>query len=147
MRLSAVTLGLLGLAAITPAAADWLDWPSGPRDWQLEAAVRAAYAGAAAYARTNTNYFARDESYDGLRDAMATELARQGIAGVAVSLGPVADLAEARACAVNGIELRYVVTMFGDGISIAAASPSRVFSYHYDPHEDATIIVAPAAPC
>ena len=70
------------------------------------------------------------------------------IAGlVLLLLGRTADLKAARACAPEGTELRFAVSLFGDAISLAAATDERVFSYHYDPHEDAAIVVAPVAAC
>ena len=133
------------LVAASPALANWTDWRPEPSDAKLESIVRAAYAAAATYARRNSNYFARDGEIDGLEVAIGDELGRQGLATVEVV--PAVDLDAARKCAAAGIELRFAVTVFGDGISIAAASPKRVFSYKYDPHEDAAIVVASAGNC
>ena len=133
------------LAATSPALADWTNWRPEPSDAKLESIVRSAYVAAVTFARGQTNYFARDGEVDGLEVAIGDELGRQGYASVEVSMAN--DLTEARHCAAKGIALRIAVTMFGDGISIAAASPKRVFSYHYDPHEDAAIAVAPASAC
>lgn len=138
---------LVALLAAGPAAARWADWPPGPTDAELEQIVRVAYAAAADYARGHTNYFSRDGVVDPLRSAIEDELGRQGLTFVEVAGEPSADLDAARACAAQGVELRFAVNMFGDAISLAAATDKRVFSYHYDPHEDAAIIVAPAEPC
>ncbi|MBI4922792.1 MAG: hypothetical protein HY834_13680 [Devosia nanyangense] len=117
-------------------------------DADLERAVRAAYAGAAAYASAHGNYFARDEVFAPLRDAVAAELVKQGLASVAVPERPSADLAAARRCAWAPIvQLRIAINLYGDGLSLVAVTDARVFSYHYDPHEAAEIAVAPAADC
>jgi hypothetical protein len=144
------TIGAIVLAAALmaqPALARWADWPPGPTDAELEQVVRVAYAAAATYARSNTNYFARDGVFDPLRSAIEDELGRQGLTFVTVVGEPAADLAAARACAGEGTELRIGVNIFGDGIDLAAATDARVFSYHYEPRENAAIVVAPAAAC
>lgn len=138
------------IAAAQPASArwtHWADWPPGPSDAELEQIVRVAYTAAAAYARHDMNYFARDGEVDPLRSALEDELGRQGLTFVNVPEAPAADLDAARICAATGTELRYAVTMFGDGITLAAVTDRRVFSYHYDPHEDAAIVVAPSQDC
>ena len=109
--------------------------------------MRVAYGAAAMHARANGNYFARDEEFDALRSVIEDELGRQGLTSVDVAASPSADLDSARQCSSSGTQLRYAVNMFGDSISLAAATDERVFSYHYDPHEQATIAVAPAAAC
>jgi hypothetical protein len=138
---------ILALAA-TPALAKWADWP-GPSDADLERMVRSAYSAAASYAKANGNYFSRDGEFEPLTVAIGAGLARDGFDNVAVPDAPVADLDAARKC-ISGrakTELRIVITLFGDGLSLAAATGSRVFSYHYDPHESPTITVAAASPC
>jgi hypothetical protein len=135
------------LLTAPPAAADWADWPPGPSDSELEAIVRAAYTGATAHARQNRNYFARDDDYDTLRQAIEDELGRQGHEDVVVPEAPSADLDEARVCSPRGVVLSYAVNVFGDGVSIAASSPKRVFSYHYEPHENPAVIVKPSEDC
>jgi hypothetical protein len=138
----------VALLATGPAFARWADWPPGPTDAELEQVVRVAYTAAAAHARKNTNYFSRDGAFDPLRSAVEDELGRQGLTFVSVSAAAAADLEAARICAGEGAtELRIAVTLFGDGISLAAASDRRVFSYHYDPHEDGKIVVASADNC
>lgn len=132
--------------AAQPAAARWADWPS-PSDRDLEQIVRAAYTAAAAHARRNTNYFARDDDVDPLRVAIEDELGRQGLTFVSVPDTPLADLGAAATCTAEGTELRYAVNMFGDSITLAAVSTKRVFRYHYDPHEDAAIVVTPSQAC
>jgi hypothetical protein len=134
-------------AAAQPALGNWANWPPGPSDAQLEQIVRVAYTAAAAYARTDTNYFARDGVVGPLRSAIEDELGRQGLTFVNVPEAPVADLDAARLCAATGTELRYAVSMFGDSITLAAVTDERVFSYHYDPHEDAAIVVVPSQDC
>jgi len=139
------TFAILLAAAASPALGDWSSWRPEPSDAKLESIVRAAYVGAAGYARSNSNYFARDGQDEGLEVAIGNELARRGFSTVEVITAD--ELAGARGCAAAGIALRFAVTVFGDGISIAAASTKRVFSYHYDPHEDAAIVVARAEAC
>jgi hypothetical protein len=141
---AAIFAFFLALAA-SPALGDWASWRPEPSDATLERIVRAAYVGAAASARANNNYFARDGVTEGLEAAIGEELARAGFATIEVSTA--GDLGAARKCAAAGIALRFAVTVFGDGISIAAASPNRVFSYHYDPHEDAAIVVEQTGTC
>jgi hypothetical protein len=143
----AVLIVACALAAAPPALARWADWPPGPTDAELEQIVRVAYTAAAAYARTDTNYFARDGVVAPLRSAIEDELGRQGHTYVNVPEAPAADLEAARICAASGTELRYAVNMFGDGITLAAVTDRRVFSYHYDPHEEAAIVVAPSQDC
>jgi hypothetical protein len=146
MAFRATILGaLVMLVSAGPVLADWSNWRPAPSDAKLEEIVRTAYVAAANYARGNTNYFARNDDLDGLEVAIGDELGRQGFASVEVT--GAADLRAARACAGSGVQLRFAVTLFGDGISLAAASPKRVFSYHYDPHEDAAIAVAPVGAC
>ena len=145
MAFRAAILAAVLLGAVSPALANWTDWRPEPSDAKLESIVRAAYVAATTYARGQTNYFARDGEIDGLEVAIGDELGRQGL--TAVEVVTAVDLDDARKCAMGGIELRFAVTVFGDGISLAAASPKRVFSYHYDPHEDAAIVVAHADNC
>ncbi len=148
MKLLSIAFVGFALCAVVPASsAPWVEWPPGPSDSELEAIVRAAYTGAVTRARGNLNYFARDDDFVDLRSAIAAEIVRQGHSDVEVSATPSADLAAARSCAEGGISLRVAVNMFGDGISLAAASTKRVFSYHYDPHEDPAIVVAPSDDC
>jgi hypothetical protein len=110
--------------------------------------VRAAYAGAAAYASAHGNYFARDAVFAPLRDAVAAELVKQGLASVVVPARPSADLAAAQRCAWAPVtQLRIAINLYGDGLSLVAITNARVFSYHYDPHKAADIVVAPAADC
>jgi hypothetical protein len=145
-KVFAAAIGLAALAA-QPGLARWADWPPGPTDAELEQIVRVAYSAAAAYARKNTNYFARDGVTDPLRSAIEDELGRQGLTFVNVADKPVADLKAAEICTAEGTQLRFAVNMFGDGITLAAVTDARVFSYHYDPHEDAAISVAPSQAC
>jgi hypothetical protein len=148
MRIQTAIVALvLASVAASPAYARWADWPPGPTDAELEQVVRVAYTAAADYARKNTNYFSRDGVVDPLRSAIEDELGRQGLTFVEVASKPSADLAAATVCAADGTELRFAVTIFGDSITLAAVTDERVFSYHYDPHEDAAIVVAPAAAC
>jgi hypothetical protein len=130
-----------------PAPGQWADWPPGPRDSDLEAMVRSAYGAAATHARSNDNYFARDEDFGPLRQAIVAELVRDGHANVEVAAGPVADVDAVRTCTSSGTALRFSVNMFGDGISLAATTPKRVFSYHYEPHESPAISVRAAGDC
>jgi hypothetical protein len=145
-RLTIAFVGFV-LGVTAPVAAPWVEWPPGPTDSELEAVVRAAYSGAVSHARTNLNYFARDDDFAELRASIAAEIARQGHSSVDVSVSPSIDLDAARSCAEAGIALRIALNMFGDGISLAAASPKRVFSYQYEPHEDPAVVVAPSAEC
>ena len=147
MRLAVVSAALAASHAVAqPAAARWADWPV-LTDAQLEQIVRVAYTAAAAHARQNSNYFSRDDDTASLRVAIEDELGRQGLTAATVAEKPVADLEAASICATEGTELRFAVTMFGDAITLAAVNAKRVFSYHYDPHEDAAIKVAPATDC
>ncbi len=143
-------LGVMALVAAgmpMAASARWADWPPGSTDAELEQVVRVAYTAAAAHARGNTNYFARDGVFDPLRSAVEDELGRQGLTFVNVVGEPAASLEMARLCAAEGTELRIGVNLFGDGIDLAVATDERVFSYHYEPRENAAVVVAPAAPC
>ena len=146
-RFAPLVLALAVVGLPMAASARWADWPPGPTDAQLEQVVRVAYGAAAAYARANANYFARDGVFDPLRSAIEDELGRQGLTFVDVDSEPATDLETARACAGAGTTLRIGVNVFGDGIDLAAATDARVFSYHYEPREAAAIMVAPAAAC
>lgn len=146
-RIAAVAIAVAAIATAPPALARWADWPPGPTDAELEQVVRVAYGAALAHARANTNYFARDGVFDPLRSAVEDELGRRGLTFVNVVGEPAADLETARACAAEGTELRIGVNIFGDGVDLAAASDRRVFSYHYEPRENAAIVVAPSQDC
>jgi hypothetical protein len=147
MRIAVVSAALAAaLLVAQPAAARWADWPV-LSDAELEQIVRVAYTAAAAHARKNSNYFSRDDDTKSLRIAIEDELGRQGLTAATVAEKPSDDLAAASVCTKEGTELRFAVTMFGDAITLAAVSAKRVFSYHYDPHEDAAIKVTPAADC
>lgn len=122
--------------------------PAGPDDAQLELAVRAAYTAAAAFASAHGNYFARDGVFSPLHDAIAAELARQGLAPFAVPAAAFADLPAAKAClAAPGGELRIVTNTYGDGIGLVAVTQARDFAYSYDPHKASAIIVTRAEDC
>lgn len=139
---------LLALAFMPAAHGQWYRWEFGPTDAQLEIVTRTAYSGAARYAFAHKNYFSRDDEFEGLRDSILAELARNGLADVSVPAEPLADLDAARSCLKGGgIELRIVTTIFGDGVSLAAASERRVFTYAYDPRESAKVVVTPAEDC
>ena len=148
MGLRAALVAATMIAFAAPAFAKWADWP-GPSDADLERIVRSAYSAAAAYARANGNYFSRDGEAEPLTVAIGAGLARDGFDNVAVPDAPVADLDTARRCITGKAttELRIVTTLFGDGLDLAAATADRVFSYHYDPHQSPTILIAPASPC
>src|SRR5690606_7366129 len=146
-RLRIIPLVLAFLALQGPAAARWADWPPGPTPSELEMIVRSAYTAAAAYARLNTNYFSRDDEFGPLHDAIAERLARDGHADVVVPSSPFADLQAASICTFETVELRYILNAFGDGITLTATSDLRTLSYHYDPHEDAAIVIKPAQAC
>lgn len=119
-----------------------------PSDTDLELAVRAAYNGAAAFAAAHGNYFARDDAFTPLRDAVSTELLEEGFGFVTVPATAAADLAGARIClAAPGTELQIVTSTYGDGISLVAVTDRRDFIYHYDPHEDPAIKITPAEDC
>jgi hypothetical protein len=145
--LKSVVLCLSMSLASSSLGAPWAEWSSGPTDADLEAVVRIAYVAATKRAKGNLNYFARDDDFDELRGVVETQLAREGWGEVDVPVDPAADATALKACSPAGIAVRLAVNMFGDGITVAAASPERVFSYHYDPHEDAAIVVAPSADC
>ncbi len=82
-----------------------------------------------------------------MRQSVLAELARNGLEAT-VPDDPVADLETARRClGANGVELRVITNVFGDGISLAAVTSQRVFSYHFEPREDANVVVAPAEDC
>jgi hypothetical protein len=122
--------------------------PASPGDTDLELVVRAAYNGAAAFAVAHGNYFARDEVFAPLHDAVRAELLEEGYGAATVPDAPPPDLAAARAClAAPGTELRIVTTTFGDGISLIAVTDTRDFAYVYDPREAADIKISPAEPC
>ena len=148
MALRAASIVAILLLWMSPAAAKWAAWPPGPTDSDLETMVRAAYSAASKLARSNVNYFARDGEFLPLHNAVAAALAHAGYADVAIANGAVPKLEALVACAAGeGGELRIGLNAFGDGISLAAVSDSRVFSYHYDPHENAAIVVKPAEAC
>ena len=117
-------------------------------DKDLELAVRAAYNGAAAFAAAHGNYFARDDVFVPLRDAVRAEMLEEGYGAALVPDGPAADLATARQCLASpGTELRIAISTYGDGLSLVAVTDARMFSYDYDPHKAPDIVVAPTADC
>ncbi|MEQ1770348.1 MAG: hypothetical protein ABL879_10965 [Devosia sp.] len=117
-------------------------------DGPLEQAVRAAYSAALKHAAAHDNYFAPNGDFDTLRAAIATALETDEFKAVVVTAMPSKDLAAASACLpVEGTELRIAVNAPGDGLTLAAVTDTRVFSYHYDPHEAADIKVAAAKAC
>jgi hypothetical protein len=117
-------------------------------DAELEQIVRAAYQAAIDYAATNKNYFARDGVTAPLRDAVAAGLAQAGFSDVAVTVDPAPTLAAARTCLGRaGTELRFVVNVFGDGLSLAAVTAARDFAYEFDPREMSDVLVHPAEAC
>ena len=122
--------------------------PHSLSDADLELAVRAAYAAASALSSASGNYFARDGAFVPLRDAIAAAELTAGFDNLIVPETAAADLATATKCRTAvGTELRIATNTYGDGVSLVAVTDSRVFSYHYDPHEKAEIVVAPAADC
>lgn len=135
------------LVGASPAFAQWVDWPPKPRDADLEAMVRAAYVAATEVARLDLNYFERDGKPEALHEAIIGGLIGAGYEDVAVEMAADTEPERIRACASSGTVLRYAVNVFGDGISLAAASEKRVFSYQYDPHQSLEIVVDKAAPC
>src|SRR3569623_1185411 len=138
-------LVMMGLAMSAPAMAQesmqtlpgsgsWIA-PVGPgsTDGELEQLVRAGYQAAIDYAATNSNYFARDGVTAPLRDAIAAGISAAGISGVDVAVKPSSSLAAARICLGRaGTELRFVVNVFGDGLSLAAVTATRGFAYDFD---------------
>ena len=121
---------------------------AGPSDADLERAVRAAYTGASAFAAAHGNYFARDGVFPPLRDAIAAELVKQGLAAVTVPAIPADDPAAMKTClTAPGAELRIAVTTYGDGISLVAVTDARDFAYDYDPHKAPDIVVTKAEDC
>ncbi|MEO6013364.1 MAG: hypothetical protein ABIQ30_07245 [Devosia sp.] len=144
----ALRAAILAMAlALTPsfALASWIN--PGPSDAELETIVRAAYSAASAYAKTQVNYFARDGEFEPLHTAVVSALAGQGLVAT-VPMEPFGDLAASRKClAQPGTELRVSINSLGDGLGLAAVTNRRVFTYHYDPHEDAAIIVVVARDC
>lgn len=122
--------------------------PHSLSDADLELAVRAAYAAASALSSANGNYFARDGVFAPLRDAIASAEQQAGFDNLIVPETAAADLAAARRCRTAvGTELRIATNTYGDGVSLVAVTDKRVFSYHYDPHEKAEVVVAPGAQC
>lgn len=144
-----VLIVLSGLLLAAPASAAWFEWPKlGPTDAELETIVRTGYSGAARHAAASKNYFSRDGEFEPLRASVLAELTRSGLTDVVVPAEPVADLDAARRClAGEGVELEIATNMFGDGISLAAVTSKRVFSYHVEPRDNANVVVAPAADC
>lgn len=122
--------------------------PGAASDGTLESIVRAAYTGAAAFALAHGNYFARDGVFPPLHDAVAAELATEGLGSVYAPADPSADLEAARVCrTAPGVELRIATNTYGDGVTLVAVSEARYFAYRYDPHEAAEIRVVAAADC
>ena len=149
MRLWIAALALMALTGPS-AAASWRESVAAAliptSDTALEQMVRAAYTGASAFATAHGNYFARDGVFPPLHDAVAAELASQGFAGVAV-IGPAEGDVGKGCLAGPGAELRIGTNIYGDGVSLVAASSKRLFVYAYDPHVAADVVVTPAADC
>ena len=137
----------MGVAA-QAASAGWLSGPVSDSldDAALEQVLRTAYSSARDFALSHGNYFARDGVDAPLRDAVTSGLAGS-FASVAVPAVPTED-EQLRTClASSGTELRIGLNSFGDGLTLAAVTNQRVFVYHYDPHDAATVEVTPATEC
>jgi hypothetical protein len=138
--------GLLwvGLLAPSPVVAQWAPWRGVP-DSRLELIVRSAYAGAAAHARADGNYFSRDGDVGPVRAAILARLAADGFAAVPVIA--TGDAGAVRKCASGGTELRVAINLFGDGLALAAVTRERAFAYRYEPREAGRIVVEPPGDC
>jgi len=108
--------------------------PALPQDRQLQDAVYAAYNAAHALAMADAGYaFWNGTDFTPVRDAVTTALADAGLGGIAVADAPLADPAAAKACAEpDTTVLRLAFTPDRGGITVAAASDSRVHAYEYD---------------
>lgn len=148
LAMSAPAVALEGAAAPS-STGNWIA-PVGPgsTDAELEQIVRAAYQAAIDYAAINRNYFARDGVTAPLREAIAAGISAAGISGVDVAVKPSPSLAAARICLGRaGTELRFVVNVFGDGLSLAAVTATRGFAYDFDPREMNDVLVYRAENC
>jgi len=108
--------------------------PAFPHDHQLQDAVYAAYNAAYGLALLDADYAFWDGSDFGpVGAAIAAALADVALSQVTIATAPAADLAAAKACAEPGTTaLRIAFTPDRTGITVAAASSARVYSYDYD---------------
>jgi len=108
--------------------------PAFPHDHQLQDAVYAAYNAAYGLALLDADYAFWDGSDFGpVAAAVAAALADAGLSQVTITGSPAADPAAAKACAEPGTTaLRIAFTADRTGITVAAASSARVYSYDYD---------------
>jgi len=132
-------------AAPEPAGFD----PAFPADKQLQDAVYAAYTAAYGIAMADANYAFWDGSDFGpTRTAVTTALADAGLGRITVPGTPVADATAAKACAEPGTTaIRVAFTPDGAGITVAAASDSRVYAYEYDYTISADLMVTEVRDC
>jgi hypothetical protein len=108
--------------------------PAFPHDHQLQDAVYAAYNAAYGLALQDADYAFWDGiDFGPVGAAVAAALADVGLSQVTVAESPAADPAAAKACAEPGTTaLRIAFTADRTGITVAAASSVRVYSYDYD---------------
>lgn len=123
--------------------------PARPSDMDLDVIVWAAYNAAYAVAVSSNDYlFIRNGDYATLRDAIASELAKEGYAGVTVADAPSASPADALVCAAPGTtELKVAFISADAGIVLVAASERRKSSYLYDPNVSTDLDIRYARDC
>ncbi len=108
--------------------------PAFPRDVQLQEAVYAAYTAAYGLALADPDYaFWDGRDFAPTHAAVAAALAEAGLNQVTFADAPAADPDAAKACADPGTTVvRIAFTVDQGGITIAAASDTRVYAYDYD---------------
>ena len=133
-------------SSLEPASSNAAPAPAGLSDADLELAVRAAYAAALDFAAAHDNYFARDGVVEPLRAAIAEALASAYPSVVVPDAAVDGDAAKACLTA-PGTTLRVASNVFGDGLWLTAVTDTRLFSYTYDPHKSAEVVVQAATAC
>ena len=123
--------------------------PAFPRDLQLQDAVYAAYTAAYGLAIADADYaFWNGTDYAPALAAVTTALADAGLGQITVADVPAADTDSAKACAEPGTTaVRLAFTPDRSGITVAAASDSRVYAYQYDNSISSDLMVTEVRDC
>jgi hypothetical protein len=135
-------------APVVPAVPLAFD-PAFPRDLQLQDAVYAAYNAAYGLALADPDYAFWDGSdFAPARAAVTSALADANLGAITVAEAPADGPDAAKACAEPGITtVRLAFTPDRSGITVAAASDTRVYAYQYDYNISSDLLVTEVRDC